>query len=591
MAAYSALNEDDYDKLRNPGSKMLLTQMNGTRNVAVVVAFDEESCEVTIKYERNEFMKQDLLDRLRDDEFNLDLREYEHMWIDPQSDLYCEACHSMELDHLFVCNHPSHAPNQVAFHACCLDVHLGHVIPNNDTARSWHCPMHSNVLQKIDPSKLRKRRGDYDFEFDRPQKKRKLTVSDPDWLALPEGVDAVYPIHSSCHFCWTERVECDGYRPCGNCSRYVQDEHMDLSQEKFISMNEQELQHEIDLEACKHCTERNCTFEEFENDQAMQKWLQLHNDKLYHQYVQEKREKDQRRMDEAEENEEDEDEQNEQAANTDTNANKPKAQQISQLLASREAQELTEIKFAFKQPEYVDSVPVYARYSCPKCQELFSDKYRYKMHLSWAHQQVIASKIAFTDTSEWKMLNHFEPDKPLKYACPYAGCLRGANSSQEIEDHILRHHDITDPTKPKEVALSSKNKKALAASKKKKKQSANSDAEEEDMIRIEGVPFLTQMDKRKISKIWLESTSFQIDRKNRQELIKNFVSSVVSENLDRFDSTTKRLQTEYRQNMERLANRSSTANSRHVPSLPPPLIQQPDTSNVAPDSGPRSLWE
>eukprot|EP00486_Rosalina_sp_Unknown_P004597 CAMPEP_0201574886 /NCGR_PEP_ID=MMETSP0190_2-20130828/19669_1 /ASSEMBLY_ACC=CAM_ASM_000263 /TAXON_ID=37353 /ORGANISM="Rosalina sp." /LENGTH=295 /DNA_ID=CAMNT_0048003769 /DNA_START=917 /DNA_END=1801 /DNA_ORIENTATION=+ len=269
-------------------------------------------------------------------------------------------------------------------------------------------------------------------------------------------------------------------------------------------------------------------------------------------------------------------------------------------IKEREKEELVTKAFdkEFKQPEFVDVVPIYARYQCEVCKELFPDKYRYKMHKEWAHQKVITSKAAISTESEWKILNHFKNEKPLKYACPYAGCLRGANGSDEIEDHILRHHDITDPTKPKEEAVPKKKDKGKA----KKKQKKMADIHEDD-INISGVPYLSQRAKGKISKIWYESTSQQIDRKNRRDLIKNFVSAIVDENLDRFDQVTKRLQKDFKENMERLAN------ARHIPhhggggrgnhnnmrnmrnDMPPPLVTTaPVLEKEEESTGPRSLW-
>eukprot|EP01084_Bolivina_argentea_P243983 408849_1 len=294
-------DEADYENMRRPGSKMLLTQRNGISNIVTVLSYDEHSQYVTLKYERNEFMKQDLLDRLTENEFSIDLREYIHQWIDPESDLYCLACHSLELDHLFVCNHESHIENseQVAFHDRCLDITLGHIIPNNDTARSWICPMHSNMLQKIDPKLLRRRKGDYDFDFDRPFKKRKLVIPNPKWLKLPQGSEGVYPIHISCSYCVTEGIdnECDGNRPCSNCMKYIQDEVLDMTQLKYISMNETEIQMEIETEAAKYCKNRNCTLTEFEKDISLRNWLKINNNKLYQHLIQEKREKDAQKYD------------------------------------------------------------------------------------------------------------------------------------------------------------------------------------------------------------------------------------------------------------------------------------------------------
>jgi len=252
----------------------------------------------------------------------------------------------------------------------------------------------------------------------------------------------------------------------------------------------------------------------------------------------------------------------------------------NKILSKKEEEELTKIKFEYKEPEFVDSVPIYARYQCSKCNELFSDKYRYKMHKLWAHQQVIASIKA--TNSNWKILNHFQCEKPLKFACPYSGCLRGANCSEEIEDHILRHHDITDPTKPKQEAMDKTDQQ------KNKVISKKNDINIVDVECI-GIPYLKQKEKRKISKIWNESKSFPIDRKNRQNLIKNFVASIVDDNLDKFDKTTKRLQREYKQNMERMSNNNNRNINRN--NLPPPLIEEHLNDDNVQNSGPRSLWQ
>merc|ERR1719265_1660063 len=56
---------------------------------------------------------------------------------------------------------------------------------------------------------------------------------------------------------------------------------------------------------------------------------------------------------------------------------------------------------------------------------------------------------------DWKGSKLKEPQVPpgrgFLFACPFAGCNRGANTQAEIQDHISRRHDIADPTKPKSV--------------------------------------------------------------------------------------------------------------------------------------------
>ena len=223
---------------------------------------------MSLQYERNSFMTQELLDRLREDVFALDLRECEHQWLEPESDLYCFACHSLELDHLFICNHDEHGAAQVAFHDRCLDAGLGHTIPSRDNTRSWVCPLHDNML---------KRRGDYDFDFDRPLKRRRLDIADASWLALPEEREHIFPRHGECANCAAEKALCDGERPCAQCCKFAQAELVDTTQPRFIEMSEAELQREVEAAARQCCKDVAAQFADFERDEVLQSWLAHHD--------------------------------------------------------------------------------------------------------------------------------------------------------------------------------------------------------------------------------------------------------------------------------------------------------------------------
>merc|ERR1712013_507286 len=178
-----------------------------------------------------------------------------------------------------------------------------------------------------------------------------------------------------------------------------------------------------------------------------------------------------------------------------------------------------------------------------ECAALFSDRERYRMHSLWSHKTAVMSVAA--KNSEWAVRNHFESEKPLKYACPYAGCLRGADKAEEIEDHILRHHDIADPTKPKEQSQSEKKKRKQRMVKRKEKEMGD--------VEIAGVPSLCEAEKRRLEVVWVQAKAKAMDRKNRQSLMHNLVASLVDDTVDKFDATTKRLQKDYQANMERLA--------------------------------------
>jgi len=230
--------------------------------------------------------------------------------------------------------------------------------------------------------------------------------------------------------------------------------------------------------------------------------------------------------------------------------------------------ELSRVEFAFKEPEFRSFVPIEARYECAQCHRQFGDKYRFRMHTLWAHQSVVCSKKA--QNEKWKLLNQFDCDKPLSFACPYAGCLRGSNDKNDIEAHILRHHDITDPTK--QPVRKQKVKKIEKEIEEKK-------VEQDDAEYIQ------------IAKIWNEATEKKIDRECERDLMRHFVSSVMGDNLEKFDETTKKLQIRYEQ-MEKAGNNKKTpGNDDDMSELPPMLGDEDDLQTVeGQDDGPRSMW-
>lgn len=80
--AFNGFDEADYLSMRKPGTKLLLTLPSGLSNVATVISYDDTTQLVTLKNDKNQFMNQELQDRLSDGEFSIDLREYQHHWID-----------------------------------------------------------------------------------------------------------------------------------------------------------------------------------------------------------------------------------------------------------------------------------------------------------------------------------------------------------------------------------------------------------------------------------------------------------------------------------------------------------------------------
>lgn len=89
---------------------------------------------------------------------------------------------------------------------------------------------------------------------------------------------------------------------------------------------------------------------------------------------------------------------------------------------------------------------MFAKYECEQCKKQFSDRHRYTMHKSLAHESQTMSVNAYD--SHWNILPRFQAFNNFAFECPYSGCLRGSDLESDIEQHILRHHDISDPTKP-----------------------------------------------------------------------------------------------------------------------------------------------
>merc|ERR1712228_1084600 len=144
-----------------------------------------------------------------------------------------------------------------------------------------------------------------------------------------------------------------------------------------------------------------------------------------------------------------------------------------------------------------------------------------------------------------------------EHGCPYSGCLRGANTKNEIESHILRHHDITDPTKEK--IKKQTNKKQQIETKKEEKKISNEMAQ--------------------ITQIWNEANESQIDRINQRDLVKHFVASMFGGDLQKFDQTTKRLQKRYK-----ALSQSDELNEEQE--------DEQNNNDVIDndDDGPRSMW-
>jgi len=97
-------------------------------------------------------------------------------------------------------------------------------------------------------------------------------------------------------------------------------------------------------------------------------------------------------------------------------------------------------------PKKTSALPSFFSYRCPKTMKEFNRLRDLEMYTGWAHTRVVVP-------IDWNGLKCVDPEilpeRGLKFACPFIGCNRGAHSQQEIWEHICRHHDISDPTKPK----------------------------------------------------------------------------------------------------------------------------------------------
>jgi len=101
-----------------------------------------------------------------------------------------------------------------------------------------------------------------------------------------------------------------------------------------------------------------------------------------------------------------------------------------------------------KWPSKSKALPSFYSYRDPVSNREFNRLRDLEMHVGWSRTCVVVPV-------NWKGFNPPQeevlPGRGLPFACPFAGCNRGAHSQQEIQEHICRHHDISDPTKPKNI--------------------------------------------------------------------------------------------------------------------------------------------
>jgi hypothetical protein len=126
-------------------------------------------------------------------------------------------------------------------------------------------------------------------------------------------------------------------------------------------------------------------------------------------------------------------------------------QEISRKKAPKAAEsgkrdELKVYNVELKWPSKSKALPSFYSYRDPVSNKEFNRLRDLEMHVGWSRTCVVVPV-------NWKGFNPPQeevlPGRGLPFACPFAGCNRGAHSQQEIQEHICRHHDISDPTKPK----------------------------------------------------------------------------------------------------------------------------------------------
>ena len=81
-------------------------------------------------------------------------------------------------------------------------------------------------------------------------------------------------------------------------------------------------------------------------------------------------------------------------------------------------------------------LPSFYSYRCPVSLKEFTRIRDLEMFVGWAHT------IA-TVASDWKGSKVIQakvpPGRGFHFACPFAGCSRGANTQNEIQEHICKH--------------------------------------------------------------------------------------------------------------------------------------------------------
>ena len=492
--------------------------------VASKIEYNPTTMDVSIEYEKNEYMLSSVLNSLPDNVITINLNDYDYEWISNDSS-YCLICHDDNYDDLYFCNQEvcdGVGDMSAAFHSNCLresniDHDTAYEIPNQSNINDWICPQHYeeesvndenyplndddidddidlidnnvNPLQilmdkqkntglnnndinndNIIMDKKRQINNDNINIVSQPRKKRKLNnylenkrmnKDNENWIGIENDVNRVYPRHIICSNCISKgNTDCDGKRPCNKC--WTQINNIYVGNDDFAHIPDDELDLKIHNEACDICFDRIPVYNELESDKVMKIWYKLHYTKEFNKIY----EANKNMTDSFILSSQERPKIIQLRNNNDTNTKLENIDETKELKVKNDTNtniisndKLIELKLPFKQNEIVTIVPTYAKYECTKCNSLFADEKSYKMHIELAHEVMIVTEQE--SKNEWKILDQISFDKVLSFSCPYAGCLRGANTSNEIEDHILRHHDLTDPTKQPINKLKAKAKKII----------------------------------------------------------------------------------------------------------------------------------
>ena len=111
--------------------------------IATVEAIDHSTDELTIHYEKDDCMKNEILNIIPNKSMKVGWdaikNKIEFIF---DGDVICPVCGSDDLNDLFMCSKID--VHEMGYHSHCIPQSSGYIIPNQENGDTWLCPMHQS---------------------------------------------------------------------------------------------------------------------------------------------------------------------------------------------------------------------------------------------------------------------------------------------------------------------------------------------------------------------------------------------------------------------------------------------------------------